>query len=134
MSTIVIPLSDAPAVNPVASAATKPQALPPKPELLIVASADGHIEVFSNRPIRVHVAQRVDPDSVDDLVADDYLNATLPAWARDIYLPWNLATCYTVRPRTADDELRRRLFVDLVRCAADIRATPPKQIPVEVRP
>jgi hypothetical protein len=106
--------------------------LPPKPEVLIVAGQDGHIEVFTSRPMRVHVAQRLDPDSVNELVGDDYLDATLPRWAQEIYLPWNLVTCYTVRPRTAHEELDRRLAVDLVRVAREIASTPAR-IPVEAR-
>lgn len=129
-TTIVLTLPDAPA--PKQAPAPRQQALPPKPEVLVVVSSDGHFEVYTSRPMRVHVAQRLDSDSVDELVADEYLDATLPAWARDIYLPWHLATCYTVRPRTAHEELGRRLGLDLVREAAAITSTPARS-PVEIR-
>jgi len=97
-----------------------PQCLPPRPEVLIVAGQDGHIEVYTNRPMRVHVAQRLDEDSADPATVDDYLDATLPKWARDLHFPWNLAGCYTVRPRTAREELGRRLWLDLIHQAKEL--------------
>jgi hypothetical protein len=131
MTTITIELPDAPSPKPAASA-PRPQSLPPKPEVLIVAGADGHIEVYTSRPMRVHFAERLDAHPDDEIAADDYLDATLPAWARAIYFPWDLAACWTVRPRTAREELARRLLLDLVREAAAI-ASSPARIPVEVR-
>jgi hypothetical protein len=99
--------------------------------VLIVASADGHLEIYANRPMRVHVAERLAVEPSSEIAADEHLDMTLPQWAREIYYPWDLATCHTVRPRTVAEEIGRQLSVDLVRCAAEITSAP-SQIPLEI--
>jgi len=90
------------------------------------------VEVYTSRAMRVHVAERLVVDPEDELLAERYLESRLPQWARDLFLPENLADIKTVRLRSAEAELYRRLSAGLVRELADLRATSAEPIHAEV--
>jgi hypothetical protein len=108
------PKAETPSVKPVSL--TK--------HVLVIACPDGHVEVYGDRGVRVHVAQRLDVERPDEVLADDYLTATLPAVFRDVYRADRCITCATIEPMTPEQELGRRVELALLHEIQEARKTP----------
>ena len=53
--------------------------------------------------MRVHIAQRL-AVAAEEILAERYLESQLPEWAKEIYVPVDLADTRTVRLRTAEQK------------------------------
>lgn len=83
--------------------------------VLIIASPDGFLEVYTDRGVRVHITQRLDVERPEERLADDYLTATLPTAFAEVYRADRLITTSAVRPLTVEQELDRLAELDLLR-------------------
>jgi len=83
--------------------------------VLVVVSPDGFVEVFASAGVRVHIAERLATDAADEVLAERYLDARLPTWARELFLPGDLVAMRMVRALTASEEIQRRRELALVR-------------------
>lgn len=92
--------------------------------VLVVASPDGFLEVFADRGVRVHIAQRLDVDQPDEATADEYLSANLPTAFAEVYRADRLVATATVRPLTVEQELDRLANLDLLRAVQAAGKTP----------
>jgi hypothetical protein len=77
-------------------------------------------EIYSDLPIRLHIAERlaVDPDA--ERLADEYMNSTLPGWARDVYMPGKLRARVPIQPRTVDQEGARLRGLDVLHALQEL--------------
>jgi len=91
------------------------QFIAPRPGVLVVVSADGFVEAYSTPGCRVHIAQRLAVDSPEELLGESYLEGTLPAWAREIFLAWDLVAVRMPRALTAREEIERQAELSIVR-------------------
>lgn len=94
---IVVHLPDPPPPRPVHFA--------PRPAVLVVLSPDNFCEVFASPGVKVAIAERLDVHPADEALAEQYLEAGLPAWARDIFRPMDLVATLAPRPATPSDAL-----------------------------
>lgn len=105
--------------------------IPPRPEVLIVVGPGGVVEVYTSRHIPITVAQKLQglPDTADaELYAEEYLERSLPQWAKEIYLPGNMQTTKTIRLRTPSQDMERRVNLALVRKAAHLHEEDGKDV------
>ena len=105
--TITVTIPDAPP--------PRPRPLPPRPSVLVVLSSDGFAEVFASPGVRIHVAERLNAAPGNEDLADEYLDLTLPTWARGTYWPRNLVATHTIRGLTIMEEAERLTDLALVR-------------------
>lgn len=82
--------------------------------VLVVLHSDGYVEVFGEH-LDVHLVQALAAEQPEEVLADEYLDATLPRRFRDLHYPYNLVAAACCERRTAEDELYRRLALELVR-------------------
>jgi len=92
--------------------------------VLIVVHADGYVQVFGERDkVNVHVANALRIEPHEEILAEAFLDCTLPARYRALHLPRNLlAVAHVGDCRTAEAEQRRRWAVDFARACAALRA------------
>jgi len=99
------------------------QHLQAKPDILVLCYWDGWIEVYGIANVKICMVPEVPgpADTIDniqgELLAEQYIERTLPAAYRRIFMPGFLADFAkfeTVRPR---DLARRQLMSSLVRAA-----------------
>lgn len=81
--------------------------------VLVVASADGFLEVYGPHEVRPLVVNRLKVSAAETaLLADAYMDSTLPRKWRQWYWPRHLRGGGLVRETTAEDELQRRLDLE----------------------
>lgn len=116
-----------------------PDAPPPATPLLltkpvlVIASPDGFVEAYAAPGVRVHIAQRLSVERPEEALADDYLSVTIPAVFREIYRADRLVGCLAVCPLTAEQELRRRTDLELLR-SVQAAGSPPLNAIIDRRP
>jgi hypothetical protein len=93
--------------------------------VLLVLNSDGYVECYGEPGLTVHVVHRLDVHSDDEILADDFLTASLPPRFRGLYFPINLRATGLCGNRTASDEAERRFRLELVRELAAIGKGPP---------
>ncbi|MGI6418534.1 MAG: hypothetical protein ACOX1P_23035 [Thermoguttaceae bacterium] len=92
-----------------------------RPPVLVVAHADGHIEVFGES-IDVHIVTPIVMyTQVGEQLADEYLDVRLPHRHRDLHTADKLLVTHQVKPVRPTDEAARLLRLELVREAMAIR-------------
>jgi len=98
------------------TAAVVPTA-PPTPEhVLIVGHGDGYFEVFADRHVRVHFQQLPTTGTPEgEIVAEKFIECTMPRPYLDIYYPSNRRLLERVTPIKPSDIARRRADVELLR-------------------
>ncbi len=97
---VLVRLPDAPPAR-----TPRPTPAPLRRGVLVVQGTDGFLEVFASPGVRVHVAERLDVQPGDEILAESYLEAGLPAWARELYCPRDLVATLFPRPATPAEEL-----------------------------
>ena len=83
----------------------RPVHFAPRPAVLVSVAPDGFVECYASPGVRVAVVERLAVEPADEALAEQYLETTLPAWARDIYQPVDLVATLAPRPATPSDEL-----------------------------
>ena len=86
-----------------------------KEHTLIVGYGDGQIEVYAER-LRVHCVNKVwttTPEAAQ--TAEDYIDATIPKVFKKLYVPGKLQAQFMVEKVTADDEIDRRLQLEVLK-------------------
>lgn len=92
-----------------------------RPPVLVVAHADGHIEVYGES-VDVHVVTPLTMNTAaGEALADEYLDARLPRRHRDLHRADKLVTVHQAKPVRPTDEAARLVRLELVREAAAIR-------------
>lgn len=86
-------------------APARPVRLAPRPAVLVTVAPDGFVECYASPGVRVAVVERLAVEPADEALAEQYLETTLPAWARDIYQPVDLVATLAPRPATPAEEL-----------------------------
>lgn len=84
--------------------------------VLVVAHADGYIEVFADKGIRcrfVNICQM--PTVEGEILAERYLEESLPKPFKDIYFPGNRIVTGNVLQLTPELLAKREFEVDVVR-------------------
>lgn len=99
--------------------------IPQRARVLIVAYADGYLEVFSDQGVDIHVVTPIYMRTpAGEALADAYLDATLPRRFRDLHVAPNLRAVHTARVIRPSDVAKRLLRLDLIREARAIGAEP----------
>jgi hypothetical protein len=113
--TITVIIPDAPALP------SLPTGRITRPAVVLVVGPGPVAEIYSDLPIRLHVAERLAVEHPDDeLLADEYLDSTLPPWARDVYMPGRLRALVPIRPRTVEAEGERLRRLEVLRILQDL--------------
>ena len=89
--------------------------------VLVVAHADGYIEVYAERHVRVHVAHALDVMPHAEALADDFLHETLPAKFRELHVASKLRETANIMSRSAMQEADRRHDMETLWAIRDIR-------------
>lgn len=92
-----------------------------RPPVLVVAHADGHIEVYGESVDVFIATPLVMHTQVGEQLADEYLDARLPRRHRDLHRADKLVAVHQVKPVRPSDEAERLLRLELVREAMAIR-------------
>ena len=102
---------------------TQPPCIPPKPEVLIVVAPGGILEVYTSRWMRVKIVRKLTglPNTIEaELLAEEFMEQHLPAWAKELYYPGHLQKSTTIQLLTPSKELERRTALALVRECKEI--------------
>lgn len=91
---------------------------PPRPreKVLIVMYSDGWIEVYADKNVDAHIAQRLhitNPKNATN--ADEYLESTLPRCYRELYWPIKLRASGQCKKVTPEQALNTHLEMHLLR-------------------
>ena len=89
--------------------------------VLVVLHPDGFVEVFGDHEVRVHTVDALAVHAEEEALADLYLNESLPTWARQLHWPGKLRACGQCKQISAEDELRRRHDLHMVRGLGEVR-------------
>jgi hypothetical protein len=82
---------------------------------LIILHADGYAEAYGVRgEVEVHFAQALDVAPENEVAAEAYLDATLPARFRELHVPVNLRACRMPQKVTVDNEIEGRFGLALL--------------------
>lgn len=100
----------------------------PRRDVLVVIGNEGAfgkrwIEVYTSGHVRVHIAQKLLTPC--EILADEYLDATLPDHFRKLHTPSRLRSTQVIEPRTAENELECRISLAVVRELREIAKCKP---------
>jgi hypothetical protein len=99
--------------------------------VLVILNSDGYVEIFAEPGVLIHVAQRLHVEgNTTEILADEYLDATLPKPYRDLHYPVKLQATGLCRRVTAADEITRRTNLAVLR---ELRSlTAPAVVPAAI--
>ncbi|MEQ8211043.1 MAG: hypothetical protein RH917_14545 [Lacipirellulaceae bacterium] len=73
--------------------------LPPRQPVLVVTDGDGYLEIFAEKNLDVRIERLpVAHAHAAEVIAEDYLEATLPRRYRELYWPGKRRATAVVRP------------------------------------
>ena len=88
--------------------------------VLVVLAPDGFCEVFALPEVSALVVSRLAVGPAEEVLADEFLDASLPRPYRELYWPNRLRAVGQCRRVTAQQELDRRHLLHLVRGLVDV--------------
>lgn len=101
---------------------------PPRAKVLVVAHPDGFLEVYGDN-IDVHIVTPLSMyTAAGEVLADEYLDATLPWRFRDLHVMPKLRAMHQVKVVRPSDEVGRVLRLGLVHAAAAVRGEQQEEI------
>ncbi len=99
--------------------------------VLIVLNSDGFVEVYGEPGLWIHVAQRLQADGNQaEVMADEYLDATLPKAFKELFYPVKLQAVGQCRRIRAEDEVNRRINLAVLRELRNLTA--PAAVPAAI--
>jgi hypothetical protein len=99
--------------------------------VLVVLNSDGFVEIYAQRGLVVHIAQRLHVDGNEtEATADEYLDATLPKAFKELFYPVKLQAVGQCRRLTVEDEVNRRTTLAVLRELRNLPA--PATVPAAI--